>query len=102
MLYGGTEVREGTGTMLVIAVGINTENGRIVNLLTGGTVKRRNKEKQDEEKRNGTEGESIELEEKKSFKKAINLKQKWEDRKEKKRKGTYYKFRGFYEIPERI
>ena len=61
LLYGGTEIREGTGTMLVTAVGINTENGRIVQLLTGGSSKKVKKE--DKEKINGNEkGENIEME----------------------------------------
>ena len=84
LLYGGTEIREGTGTMLVIAVGINTENGRIVNLLTGGSSKKGKKQKQ-KEKINGKEGEDIEMEEKGSFMKSLNLKQKWQERKERKK-----------------
>ena len=71
--------------MLIIAVGINTENGRIVNLLTGGSSKKKDKQK---EKINGKEGEDIEMEEKGSLKKSLNLKQKWQERKERK-KGTF-------------
>eukprot|EP00800_Vazella_pourtalesii_P020551 TRINITY_DN7314_c0_g1_i2.p1 TRINITY_DN7314_c0_g1~~TRINITY_DN7314_c0_g1_i2.p1 ORF type:complete len:854 (-),score=227.21 TRINITY_DN7314_c0_g1_i2:1277-3838(-) len=84
LLYGGTEIREGTGTMLVTAVGINTENGRIVQLLTGGSSKKVKKE--DKEKINGNEkGENIEMEEKGSFKQSLNIKQKWQERKERKK-----------------
>lgn len=73
--------------MLVTAVGINTENGRIVQLLTGGSSKKVKKE--DKEKINGNEkGENIEMEEKGSFKQSLNIKQKWQERKERK-KGVY-------------
>ncbi|KAI6654104.1 Plasma membrane calcium-transporting ATPase 2 isoform X3 [Oopsacas minuta] len=84
LLYGGTEIREGTGTMLVIAVGINTENGRIVNLLTGGTAKKKKKEQKEDI--NGKDGGNIEMEGGgSSFKNSLNLKQKWQERKERKR-----------------
>lgn len=81
-VYSGTHVMEGSGKMLVTAVGVNSQTGIIFTLLGGGDD---DDDDDDEEKKEERERKKREKEEKKREKEE-KKKEKARNKKEKKEK----------------